>query len=144
MQFYQNWQKIFSNLMPCMGCKPPFLHSVIFIDWMSCNRLGREIPGLSVCVCVCVCLSVCLSVCRAYRDKTTGPILTKLYQDNLKRKLEKKNDFLTVWKCCLDDAITAILRLFSVQHSQGFTLYAILSKLTKNIFQLNARNKHNV
>ena len=42
-----------------------FLHSVIFIDWMYCGRLGPENRGcLSVClsVCLCVCVSVCLSV----------------------------------------------------------------------------------
>ena len=36
-----------------------FLHSVIFIDWMYCDRWGPENRGLSVCVCVC--LSICVS-----------------------------------------------------------------------------------
>ena len=35
-----------------------FLHSVIFIDWMYCDRRGLENRGLSVCLCVC--LSVCM------------------------------------------------------------------------------------
>ena len=34
-----------------------FLHSVIFIDWMYCDRRGSENPRLSVCLSVfqCVC-----------------------------------------------------------------------------------------
>ena len=35
-----------------------FLHSVIFIDWMYCGRLGPENRG-----CLSVCVSVCLCVC---------------------------------------------------------------------------------
>ena len=43
-----------------------FLHSVIFIDWMYCDRGGPKIPGclsVRVCVCVSVCVCVCLCVC---------------------------------------------------------------------------------
>ena len=47
-----------------------FLHSVIFIEWMYCDRWGPKNLGLSVYVCVCVCLRVCL---RQY-SVTTGPI----------------------------------------------------------------------
>ena len=60
-----------------------FLHSVIFIDWMYCDRRGPENRGcLSVClsVCVCVCVSVCLCVCEQPFGKTTESILTKITQ----------------------------------------------------------------
>ena len=43
-----------------------FLHSVIFIDWMYCDRRGPENRG-----CLCVCVSVCLSV-RASIAKLLG------------------------------------------------------------------------
>ena len=56
-----------------------FLHSVIFIDWMYCDRRGPENRGcLSVCLCVCLC--VCLFVCEESFAETTGPISTKLTQ----------------------------------------------------------------
>ena len=51
-----------------------FLHSVIFIDWMYCDRSGPENGGLSVCLCVYV------SVCAEPFGETTGPISTKLTQ----------------------------------------------------------------
>ena len=51
-----------------------FLHSVIFIDWMYCDRRGPENWGLSVCV------SVCLCVCGEPFGETTGLISSKLKQ----------------------------------------------------------------
>ena len=51
------------------------LHSVIFIDWMYCDRRGPENRG-----CLSVCLSVCLCVCGEPFAETTRPISTKLTQ----------------------------------------------------------------
>ena len=44
-----------------------FLHSVIFIDWMYCDRRGPENRG-----CLCVCVSVC-----GYNTLKVGPCVYK-------------------------------------------------------------------
>lgn len=49
------------QLLACVSSeelgKDIFLHPVIFIDWMYCNRLGPKIPGY-----LYMCVSVSLSV----------------------------------------------------------------------------------
>ena len=50
-----------------------FLHSVIFIDWIYCDRWGPENRG-----CLSVCVSVCLCVCKQDYSQTNQPIAVKL------------------------------------------------------------------
>ena len=98
-----------------------FLHSVIFIDWMYCDRRGPENRGLSVCVSVClsvcVCLCVCLSVCVISTAQTDGSIFIKLSTNNLADIWNASEIFQDFWNFEVDDVMTAIFYLFNPAHS---------------------------
>ena len=81
-----------------------FLHSVLlyiqsFHYWISCPW-GE--PCLCVHVCVCLSQPFIWTILDRFRLNLDHMILTKNWDDT----------FLKVWKCCLNDVTTAILRLF--------------------------------
>ena len=69
---FLNTKLVFHKRMLCY-----FLHSVIFIDWMYCDRGGPKIPGC-LSVSLCVYASVCVCVCSRQYAEITGPISMKL------------------------------------------------------------------